>query len=421
MHRGAKGKKKRNRSGLVELPYEEDVEYEKRRQMRRMRRKQELIRRRKREALMRGSLLAGTAILMVVLVILFLKKLPGKEAEEQEAQLTPGQKLLEGSALEEGTAGLTLGQKIRTELERQIPSAGWQDSGPEASGEEGAGGAGGIGSADGGEKVYRYAETENTLKLGEEIVSTYAVFVDTQEDTILASKEAFTRMVPASMTKVLTLLVAAERIENLDDTFTITQEIVDYSFRNDCSCAGFEKEEVVTIRDLLYGTVLPSGADAALGLAHYVSGSQEAFVELMNAKLTELGLSETSHFTNCVGIYDIDHYTTAYDMAVIMEAAIQNEICREVFSARTFETSLTSQHPEGMLLSNWFVRRIEDKDTGGMKVFGKTGFVDESGSCAASFGTDENGEIYICVTANAYSKWSCINDHAKLYQDFGKK
>lgn len=379
----------------MDLPYEEDVEYERRRQMRQMRRKRELMRRRRREALMRRGLLAGALALVLVFAVILFGKLSGKETPETEALLTPGQRLW-------------------TETKRQIQTAGWEDSGAETSGEEGAGEADGTGSAD-GQEAYRYAETENTLQLGEDIVSTYAVLVDTREDTILAAKEAFTRMVPASMTKILTLLVAAEHIENLDDTFTITQEIVDYSFRNDCSCAGFEKEEVVTIRDLMYGTVLPSGADAALGLAFYVSGSQEAFVELMNEKLAKLGLSGTSHFTNCVGIYDADHYSTAYDMAVIMEAAIQNETCREVFAARTFETSHTAQHPEGMLLSNWFVRRIEDKDTGGMKVSGKTGFVDESGSCAASFGIDESGEIYICVTANAHSKWSCINDHAKLY------
>ena len=180
----------------MELPYEEDIEYEKRRKMRQMRRKQELMRRKRREALMRSGLLAGAAVLVLVLAVLFLKKLPGKKTEEPEAQLTPGQKLLAGSVLEEGasgsSAGLTLGQKLRTEMERQVQAAGRQDFGLDADGEEGAGEAGGTGSAAGGQEACRYAETENTLKLGEEIVSAYAVFVDTQSDTILASKEAFT-------------------------------------------------------------------------------------------------------------------------------------------------------------------------------------------------------------------------------------
>ena len=268
--------------------------------------------------------------------------------------------------------------------------------------------------------TYQYTVTENTLQLYGEVSSSHAIFLDAQAGTVLASKDAMSRIVPASMTKVLTLLVAAEHIDDLDDKFTITQEILDYCFLNDCSNAGYEKGETVTIRDLLYATVLPSGADGALGLAIYVSGSQEAFMELMNAKLEELGLSGTAHFTNCVGVYDEDHYCTAYDMAVIMGAALQNELCFEVLSARTYQTSQTTQHPEGMLLSNWFIRRIEDKDTGGMVVGGKTGYVDQSGNCAVSFGTDQEGKTYICVTANADGKWSCIVDHAYLYQYFSE-
>lgn len=272
----------------------------------------------------------------------------------------------------------------------------------------------------GGGSSYIYTSTENTLHLGDEINSSNAIFIDMETGNILADKGAKERIVPASMTKVLTLLVAAENIENLDDTFQITIDITDYSFVNGCSNAGFEKEEVVTVRDLLYGTNLPSGADAALGLAVYVSGSQEAFVELMNKKLEELGLSETAHFTNCIGIYDENHYCTVYDMAVIMNAALNNETCREVMSARTYNTSLTEQHPEGILLSNWFLRRIEDKDTGGEVICGKTGYVNESGSCAVSYGTDKNGRGYICVTVNAAGKWKCIYDHVDLYKKFSE-
>lgn len=265
---------------------------------------------------------------------------------------------------------------------------------------------------------YAAEETEDTLELGEEIDSSYAVMVDIDSHSILAEKNAKVRINPASMTKVLTLLVAAEHIDNLDDTFTITHEITDYSFVNGCSNAGFERDETVTVEDLLYGTILPSGAEAAVGLATYVSGSQEAFVELMNEKLDVLGLSGSAHFTNCVGIYDENHYCTAYDMAVIMEAAIDNELCRKVLSSRTYTTSETEEHPEGMILSNWFLRRIEDKDVGGKVAGGKTGYVSQSKSCAVSYGTDKNGKTYICVTASAGSQWLCIGDHVKLYQQF---
>ena len=267
--------------------------------------------------------------------------------------------------------------------------------------------------------IYTAGETADTIQLGEELPSAYAVVVDVENGTILAEKDARAVISPASMTKILTLLVGAEHVTDLDDTFTMTIDITDYCYVNDCSVVGLEVGETVSVRELLYGTILPSGADAALGLATYVAGSQEAFVVLMNEKLEELGLSETAHFTNCVGLYDPEHFCTVYDMAMILRAAMENELCREVLNARTYETAPTEEHPEGQILSNWFLRRIEDKDTGGIEVIGaKTGYVAQSGSCAASCGRDAAGKEYICVTANAYSSWRAIYDHVDLYSKY---
>lgn len=266
--------------------------------------------------------------------------------------------------------------------------------------------------------VYSATKTDNTTQLGDDVVSTYGLLIDLDTDTILASRDEKAIISPASMTKILTILVAAEHVTNLDDTFTITIDITDYSFVNDCSNVGFAENETVTVRDLFYGTILPSGGDAAVGLATYVAGSQEAFVEMMNEKVRELGLSDTAHFTNCVGIYDKEHYCTVYDMAMILEAALDNELCKEVLSAHTYTTSSTPEHPEGITISNWFLRRIEDKDSGGEVVCGKTGYVVESGSCAASYAEDANGKGYICVTDNSTSSWRCIYDHVAIYKRF---
>lgn len=252
----------------------------------------------------------------------------------------------------------------------------------------------------------------------ETVLSTYALLVDLDNNTVVAQRNANDRMIPASMTKILTVLVAAEHVTDLDDTFTITREITDYSYSNDCSAVGFGDGETVTVRDLLYGTVLPSGADAAAGLAFYVSGTLEGFVDLMNEKLDELGLSDTAHFTNCVGLYDENHYCTPYDMAVILKAAVENELCREVLSAHTYTTSPTELHPEGITISNWFLRRIEDKETNGEVVCAKTGYVAQSGSCAASYEVTDSGKHYICVTADTYSSWRCIYDHVAIYQEY---
>lgn len=263
-----------------------------------------------------------------------------------------------------------------------------------------------------------FKETEDTKSItSETIISNYAILIDADNDTIIGTKNAYEKMVPASMTKVLTVLVAAEAIEpaDLEDTFTMTLEITDYAYVNDCSSVGFLDGEVVTVKDLFYGTVLASGGDAAVGLATYVAGSHEAFVEQMNKKVEELGLSDTAHFTNCVGLYDEELYCTPYDMAVIMKAAMQNELCRELLKTRIYTTSFTTEHPEGITISNWFMRRIEDKDTGGEIMGGKTGYVAESGSCAVSYQENANGTTYICVTADSTSSWKCIYDQVEIY------
>lgn len=270
------------------------------------------------------------------------------------------------------------------------------------------------------QKVYTAQATDATTSMDDEVQSTNGIFIDLATGNILFDRDAHTRINPASMTKVLTVLVAAEHVTDWSDTFEITPEITNYSYVHDCSAVGFSNNEVVTVEDLFYGTVLCSGGDAALGLATYVAGSQEAFVDMMNEKLKELGLSDTAHFTNCVGLYDENHYCTVYDIAMILEAAIDNPQCREVLSTKKYTTSSTPEHPEGIQISNWFLRRIEDKDTGGEVICGKTGFVAQSGSCAVSYGKDAAGNEYICATVNAHSGWRCIYDHVELYKRFAK-
>lgn len=268
--------------------------------------------------------------------------------------------------------------------------------------------------------TYTAAATAATQGLSSDIVSDYGILVDTQTGTILAERNATTQISPASMTKILTVLVAAEHIDasELDDTVQITSDITDFCYQNDCSAVGFEAGETVTVGELFYGTILCSGADAAIALADYVAGSQDDFVELMNEKLDQLGLSDSAHFTNCIGIYDEDHYCTVYDMAMILEAATQNDFCKEIMSTHQYTLTTASQHPDGITISNWFLRRIEDKDTGGTVVCAKTGYVSQSGNCAASYTEGDNSEQYICVTADSTSAWRCIYDQVAIYDAY---
>ncbi len=254
-----------------------------------------------------------------------------------------------------------------------------------------------------------------TVRLGEDFSSGYAVLIDVEAGTVLAEKNAWTAVSPASMTKILTVLVAAEQVENLDAAASITPEIAAYCLENDCSMAGFLAGESPAARDLFYGTILPSGAEAALALANLAAGSQEAFVELMNEKAEALGTS--AHFTNCVGLYSPENLCSVYDMAVILKAAMDNELCRDVLARKTYDIPANELREDPLNLSNWFIRRIEDHMPVGMEILGaKTGFINEAGNCAASCVRGPDGKLYICVTALGSGIWPCIFDHVALYE-----
>ncbi len=269
-----------------------------------------------------------------------------------------------------------------------------------------------------------HKEIPSGSSVGDDYVgSKYALVVNADTGEIVAEKNAFDKMVPASMTKVMTVLVAAEHLKSEDsmrDMVTLTAEDEEYAYINGSSAVCWMPDDTASVEDLFYGTILPSGADAAVALAEYTSGTHEEFVKLMNTKAEELGISKTTHFTNCVGVMDDDHYSTAYDMAVVMKAAMENDIVRKVMTGHTWTTSPTSVHPEGITVSNWFLRRIEDLDNGGLVQCAKTGFVNESGSCAVSFFVADSGTHYIACTANAISGWRCIYDHSALYREYGK-
>ncbi len=250
------------------------------------------------------------------------------------------------------------------------------------------------------------------------VASPNAILIDADTNEVVAERDGTARIYPASMTKVMTILVAAEHLSSedaLSDTVTISQEVCDESYVTGSSYVGFAVGDSVRVEDLFYGAILPSGADAAIALADYIAGSEEAFAELMNEKAQELGIGEATHFTNCVGTYAADHYTTARDMAVIMKAAAENDFCRQVLSTHTYTIPGTQGTPAGFDLSNWFLRKIEDKDTNGTVLCGKTGYVQEAGNCAVSFLEGDDGKHYICVTARAWDGWRCIYDQVALY------
>lgn len=260
--------------------------------------------------------------------------------------------------------------------------------------------------------------TEKTKELDLELYSESAILIDVATNTVIAEKNADNRIYPASMTKVMTALVASESIEDWDATFTMRQSIIDPYFLEGASMAGFVANEEVSMKDLLLGAVAPSGAEATFALAEVIAGSEEKYAERMNQKAAELGLTD-SHFVNTSGLHNAEHYTTVRDMAVILLAAIDDPHCREALSVIEYRSASTEQHPDGFVMVNKFNSRIHDRDLAGGAVLGsKTGYTADAMNCCASFGYLPDGRLVICVTAHAWTGDYCIEDHIALYSKY---
>lgn len=253
-----------------------------------------------------------------------------------------------------------------------------------------------------------------------------AILVDADTNEIVAGYNYEKKVYPASLTKMLTLLVAAENIQDMDATYKFTSDDIDPLIEDNASRAGFEAGETVTMKDLLYSAILVSGADGTTGLANAVAGSEEKFVELMNAKIQELGLTGTK-FVNASGLHNKNHYSTVQDIAVITKAAMANETCREVLTATKYTTSKTKQHKDGIELTSIVAQRIEgyyvdcdgdgEADDGISIEGGKTGFTDEAKYTLSTI-LDDNGHTYICVTTKSKDELKAVEDQIAIYEKY---
>lgn len=264
-----------------------------------------------------------------------------------------------------------------------------------------------------------YAEKSASYQdvVDEGILSPYIAVVEVESGKVVAGRNSDSVIYPASMTKVMTLLVAVENIKDFSQTYTFGIELLNDLYIDEATVAGFLDGETVGVDDLLYGLILPSGADSAVAIATIAAGSQEAFVNLMNAKVQELGLKNT-HFANPTGLHSDDQYTTPAEMAMIMEAAMSNPTCAKYLSTYQHTTAVTEQHPEGILLtSTMFSRMYGDEVEGVLITAGKTGFTNEALHCLVNF-AEKNGKHYITVEAGAQDKWYTIFDSFTLFKDY---
>ena len=242
---------------------------------------------------------------------------------------------------------------------------------------------------------------------------------------ILAAQSSDERIYPASMTKIMTAMLVVENIPDLDTQITMSQDVFDLlnQVEPDASVAGFWPYETVTVRDLLYGILLPSGAECCLQLAAYIAGSSDAFVDMMNQRAQELGMNNT-HFVTCTGLHNDDHYTTCEDIALLLRTALTYDNFRIPFCTASYTAPATSQHPEGLTFrSTMFQYMTSSEVTGGQILGGKTGYTSQAGQCLASY-AEVNGTQYILVTAgtdgNHQTEQFHILDAQNVYSGIGE-
>jgi len=230
-----------------------------------------------------------------------------------------------------------------------------------------------------------------------------AVLIDAASHKVIFEKNARERRGMASTTKIMTALVAAE-IFDLKKEVTVSKEAVGI----EGSSVYLYEGEVLTMEELLYALLLQSANDAAAAIAIAVSGSIEAFATLMNEKAAELGLTDT-HFTNPHGLYDNEHYTTAYDLALITARLLSNDTLRQIVSTYKKSLPIDSSCNQRLMVNHNKMLKLYD---GAIGV--KTGFTKKTGRCLVS-AAERDGLTLVAVTLSAPDDW---NDHTKML-DYG--
>ncbi len=300
-------------------------------------------------------------------------------------------------------------------------------SGSVQSSEEQSGDMGGEASASESESsvdetprpLYQYASvTSSTATITSEINSDYAILIDADNNTVIAEKNMDKRIYPASMTKIMTLVIAYEAVTDWNTTFTMTADILIPLSQMNASVAGYMPGDVIPIKDLFYGSIVPSGADCTAALAILTAGSEDAFAVLMNQKAAELGMTNT-HFVNASGLHDDDHYSTLGDIAILMQYALSIDFCRDVLDTEKYVTTPVASAPNGITLWSTSFSRIQHNITANIRVNGsKTGFTDEAMYCMVS-GIKVNGNAnYICICAHGDVKMSPAEDITYICKNY---
>lgn len=232
--------------------------------------------------------------------------------------------------------------------------------------------------------------------------------------SVVYSKNAFERLYPASTTKVMTAIIALEE-GNLSDQVTVTEDAV--ITESGASLCGIKPGDVITMQDLLYGLMMPSGNDAANAIAVHMYGSIDAFADRMNVRARELGATGT-HFTNPSGLTDENHYTTAYDLYLMFNEAMKLPLFREIIAEDSYTANYQNGAGEAVsktwAVGNWYQKGERETPAGVSVLGGKTGTTQAAGYCLIMASKDSQNKEYVSVVLKSDSRPSLYDNMTNI-------
>lgn len=241
---------------------------------------------------------------------------------------------------------------------------------------------------------------------------------DLTNQEVLYANNIHERMYPASITKIMTALLLFESYSGDFTDTVVASENVKIT-ESGAQLCGFQQGDSLTIDQLLHGLLVYSGNDAAVMIAEYVAGSEEAFVEMMNQRAIKLGATNT-HFTNPHGLSDENHYTTAYDLYLMFNKVMQYDKFREVIGSKSYESEYTTAAGTAKKISlettNLFLKGEKEVPQNAVVIGGKTGTTSVAGSCLILLSQNTNGNDYISVILKAENKNSLYSEMTELLQ-----
>lgn len=245
-----------------------------------------------------------------------------------------------------------------------------------------------------------------------DIKSNNAILYNTNDNKVLFQKNENDKVQIASLTKIMTALITIENIDDLNQKVVIKKEDFNGLLEENLVTAGFMTNEEVTYNDLLYGLLLPSGADAAKALARLVGNTEEEFVEKMNKKAEELKL-ENTHFNNPIGLDNENNYSTAKDLVTLFKYALKKEEFKKIVTTDNYTTSNNRLTFKNKIKKNQIV--------GDYILGGKTGTTDGAGLCLASIATIDDVNFLLITLGAPYDKKGYHNfEDAKTIYSFYK-